>query len=336
MAGTTKGYFSLTPKGGRWRYKVIYDFCCGQGGPQGQLIVDNSGNLYGIAGGVFELIERRGSWNYKSLAPGSSTFGLAYAGAQNGTPYDGSSPLYLSTAMGGAQNVGAILKVVPAKKAWRLSTLYSFCSQANCADGETPSTRLVVDGTGQVFGGTHGGGLGGSTGGLGVVFRIDGPDSETVLYNLCEQERCGDGGFPTDLTADPVSGRLYGTSDYGNPSGVLFSLAPKPARPDFQDVYGFCSQLVNKKGRSYCADGYYPRGVTVHANALYGIALGGKFNGGVLYSYNGALNKLHLFCSLSNCADGWNTNTNPSAPVVVDDARNVFGVTNDTVLEYSP
>lgn len=47
------------------------------------------------------------------------------------------------------------------------TVLYSFCSQTNCADGNQPTTGLVVDAAGNVYGTA-----GGSPNGFGVVFKI--------------------------------------------------------------------------------------------------------------------------------------------------------------------
>src|SRR5713101_5169817 len=63
-------------------------------------------------------------------------------------------------------------------------TLYSFCSQTNCADGAGPVAyaELIMDGAGNLYGTTTGGGAPGK----GVVFQLT-PDptgtawTETVL-----------------------------------------------------------------------------------------------------------------------------------------------------------
>jgi uncharacterized repeat protein (TIGR03803 family) len=42
---------------------------------------------------------------------------------------------YGTTYQGGANNYGTVFQITPADK---LTTLYSFCSQAGCTDGATP------------------------------------------------------------------------------------------------------------------------------------------------------------------------------------------------------
>jgi len=41
-----------------------------------------------------------------------------------------------------------------------LTTLYSFCAQSGCADGETPQTGLVLGTDGNFYGTTYAGGSG--------------------------------------------------------------------------------------------------------------------------------------------------------------------------------
>jgi len=51
------------------------------------------------------------------------------------------------------------------------STLYSFCSQTNCADGAEPAGPLIMDAAGNLYGTTMSGGKYISGGG-GVVFKL--------------------------------------------------------------------------------------------------------------------------------------------------------------------
>ena len=105
---------------GGFNFKTIFRFCalCG-GQPSGALILDTHGNLYGTANDlVFELSQQTGKkvWSEKILyqfcslqncSDGSLPVdGLTYAGASSGSRYDGSSPLYGATNIGGANNEG--------------------------------------------------------------------------------------------------------------------------------------------------------------------------------------------------------------------------------------
>ena len=56
--------------------------------------------------------------------------------------------LYGTTQGGGAHGLGTIFKITPSGT---LTTLYSFCSQSGCTDGEYPSGTLVQDTNGNLY-----------------------------------------------------------------------------------------------------------------------------------------------------------------------------------------
>src|SRR5262249_52560580 len=132
----------------------VYGFCsqtnCADGGwPHGGLIQASDGNLYGTTanggnscpdygegetcGTVFK-VDGNGSLTtlYRFCAETHCTEGAFPQGnLVQGT--DGS--FYGTTYWGGAQNGGTVFKLTSAGE---LTTLYSFCSQTNCADGKYP------------------------------------------------------------------------------------------------------------------------------------------------------------------------------------------------------
>jgi uncharacterized repeat protein (TIGR03803 family) len=80
--------------------------------------------------------------------------------------------LYGTTLSGGSHGDGTVFKI---NKGGTFSTLYSFCSQSGCADGEFPQTGLVQASNGTLYGTTILGGAYGS----GTIFEITlsgGPD----------------------------------------------------------------------------------------------------------------------------------------------------------------
>jgi uncharacterized repeat protein (TIGR03803 family) len=76
--------------------------------------------------------------------------------------------LYVTATHGGANGVGAAFKITPAGK---VTVLYSFCSQASCADGEIPVSGLTLGRDGNFYGTTAYGG----SNGYGVIFKIRPP-----------------------------------------------------------------------------------------------------------------------------------------------------------------
>jgi uncharacterized repeat protein (TIGR03803 family) len=127
---------------------------------------------------------------------------------------------YGTTNLGGKEyagqenwGYGTIFKITPAGK---LTSLYSFCSLANCADGEFPLAGLVLASNGNFYGTTNGGGMSSSCGypnGCGTVFEITTEGKFTTLYNFCSLALCADGIGPEGSLIQGSDGYLYGTTN---------------------------------------------------------------------------------------------------------------------------
>ena len=112
--------FELSPSNGGWTYGVLYSFAGNSyGGPQGNLVIDSAGSLYGATladgsyhlGNVFELKPSNGGWIYTDLHDFTG-------GADGGYPYDGlvldaNGKVYGTTSSGGADNVGVVFAIIP-------------------------------------------------------------------------------------------------------------------------------------------------------------------------------------------------------------------------------
>ena len=176
LAGGSHGdgtVFKIT-KGGA--FSTLYSFCsksgCADGEfPQTGLVQASNGNLYGttIAGGAY------GSGIIFELTLSGTLTALYSACSQSGCP-DGNylyaplvqakdGNLYGIMQVGGAHNSGTIFKIT---LSGALTTLYSFCSQASCADGQYPAAGLVQASNGNLYGTTADGGAHGD----GTVFSI--------------------------------------------------------------------------------------------------------------------------------------------------------------------
>lgn len=328
--------YSLAPNGdGIYRYHRLYSFCeapfdCPDGyQPNGPLVQDSVGNLYGINEAVvYELSpnKARTEWRIsrkKTFGDGFNlTGGLTYAGASQGLAYDGRSPLYGMTFAGGAFN-GTVYQLTPAKHSFRRKVLYSFCAQPDCADGYLPSGAvLLVDGNGTLYGTTEFGGAHDS----GVLFQLK-PNTrktkwtETILYDFCAQPNCADGRQPLAGVVQDQSGDLYGTtsfSDIEGESGTLYKFH-LGRHPKFSVLHSFC--------QTDCADGATPDALTFDLlGNLIGTTLRGKSGTvGALFSVDlrrrdGSLTVLHEYC----CTDG----SAASGAVAVDRKGNLFGTTS--------
>src|ERR1035441_10258658 len=95
-------------------------------------------------------------WCFQSPLRGWSLY-------RGGNPYAGlvqaSDGNFYGTTFGrGVNGYGTVFKITPAGA---LTSLYSFCSQMNCADGEYPQAGLVQATDGNFYGTTPEGGGGG-------------------------------------------------------------------------------------------------------------------------------------------------------------------------------
>ena len=95
------------------------------------------------------------------------------------------------------------------------TTLYRFCSKANCADGENPVGGVVLATDGNFYGVT----LEGGAGNLGTVFKIT-PDGELTTLHSFDGS---DGAFPYGGLLQATDGNFYGVTLEGGagnlPSG---------------------------------------------------------------------------------------------------------------------
>jgi uncharacterized repeat protein (TIGR03803 family) len=102
------GVFKLAPNAqGGWTQTMIYSFSLAEGGaPQGEMVFDGAGNLYGIngngAGTIFELTpQANGQWTESTV------------NALGGLIVDGAGILYGTTANGGASSGGTVYEIQP-------------------------------------------------------------------------------------------------------------------------------------------------------------------------------------------------------------------------------
>jgi uncharacterized repeat protein (TIGR03803 family) len=151
--------FELSPSDGGWTKTILHNFQCSDGGGAwGDLIADQSGNLYGATAGgginnggvVFELAHL-GSWTYN----------LLYSFPNDSTPagtlvLDGSGNLYGTTRAGGAYSSGTAYKLTPSNGSWTETDLHDFQS----SDGVLPNGGLVFDSAGNLYGTAQTGGVG--------------------------------------------------------------------------------------------------------------------------------------------------------------------------------
>lgn len=145
----------------------------------------------------------------------SSTFKKLYDFCSQPNCADGTRPVgkllrdekgnvYGITMGGGDNSAGTIYELVKARGAYQYKRLYSFCAQANCADGGAPLFGVIRDVDGNLYGTTN---IGGSAD-TGIVYRLSKKGRLKVLYETCREMNCTDGGSPGALT---YTGAVLGT-----------------------------------------------------------------------------------------------------------------------------
>ena len=154
-------------------------------------------------------------------------------GSFYGTTRNGGGSARYCTDPGGC---GIVFRITPSGA---FTTLYHFCSQPGCADGDYTWAGLVLGADGNFYGATGAGGLNKSPcdSGCGTVFRITPGGDLTTIYSFCPQSTCSDGIFPIGSLIQGTDGNFYGTTyaggnvglcaQYVNPGcGTIFQITP--------------------------------------------------------------------------------------------------------------
>jgi uncharacterized repeat protein (TIGR03803 family) len=125
--------------------------------------------------------------------------------------------LFGTTLRGGVNDYGTIFSL---SRTGKLITLYSFCSESGCTDGEYPAGSLVQSTDGYLYGTTQQGGnvICPFYTTCGTVYKTTRNGEFTSLYSFCahpDQQDCPDGELPSAGLVQSHNGVLYGTTDYG-------------------------------------------------------------------------------------------------------------------------
>lgn len=223
---------------------------------------------------------------------------------------DGSSPeaglvlatdgnFYGTTAAGGAHQLGTVFKITAAGE---LTTLYNFCSQANCSDGSNPYAPLIQGIDGNFYGTTYFGLVGN-----GTVFRMTPGGELTTLHSF----NGIDGASPSSALVQASNGNFYGVASAGGQYqfGTAFEMTPT----------GKFTTLQNFGD----GDGYAVGGLIEATDGnLYGTtAIGGSIGAGTIFkmTLDGTLTTLHSF----DFTDGYL----PEAALVEATDGNLYGTT---------
>ncbi len=235
------------------------------------------------AGTIFKLTPRgvlTTLYNFCSQAGCADGY---YVNVSLGTLIEGTDGnFYGTTDLGGNQagycrvyGCGTVFKITPQGK---FTTIYRFCSQANCADGAGPY-ELTQGADGYFYGVTGTGGSYSVVG--GTIFRLSAEGGLTTLYSFCAQTDCPDGREPISLAQAVGGGNFYGTTFFGGTSknctngcGTVFEITATGAMTSLESFDG--------------TNGNQPYGL---AQAPSGIFYGVTSSGGV-HTYGGTVYSL--------------------------------------------
>jgi uncharacterized repeat protein (TIGR03803 family) len=212
--------------------------------------------------------------------------------------------------------VALFAMIVTAGATSTTKVVYSF---AGDDDGEYPSTELVIDANGNVYGTTV---QGGQVGG-GTVFQLAPDGTHTVLYNFTAGV---DGGQPYGGVTLDAQGNLYGSAVVGGSGGSC------------EGGCGVAYKLTNNGGvwtqtvlHSFTGgdDGSGPgAGLTLDAHGnLYGMTpTGGAYGIGVIYQLHPRQNGSWGFKVIHAFTGGQDGSSGSAGRMIFDDAGNLYGV----------
>jgi uncharacterized repeat protein (TIGR03803 family) len=288
--------------------------------PTAGLVQGTDGNFYGTTygGGANTSYCADTGYNgcgtvFKISPSGTLTVLYSFCTHTNGYCTDGDDPnaglvlgtdgdFYGTTAYGGTDGEGTVFKIT---SGGTLTTLHSFCSLSECADGTTPLGGLIQGTNGNFYGTTASGGTNRYE---GTVFEITPSGTLTTLHSF----EATDGTGPRGGLVQGANGDLYGTTETGgvfynygtvfkiNPSGTLTTLHSF----DYTDgEYPYATLVQGADGDFYgttfsggtgCGDDYL-------CGTVFKITPGGMLT--TLHNFDGA-DGFNLFSGLVAATDG--------------------------------
>jgi uncharacterized repeat protein (TIGR03803 family) len=272
--------YKLTPAQSGYSETVLYNF---QGSPKdgdwpgAALIADNSGALYGTTGygGSTSCSPSCGTVFKLSPAGSGYTESILYyfqSGTGGANPAgsllaDSKGALYGTTAGEGAHGYGTAFKLTPTKSGYTETVLHQFEGTTS----RSPTSGLVADQGGTLFGETYGGTQQNTN---GMVYSLSPTKSGyryTELYRF-RNTNVHDGYEPIGGLLLDATGTLFGTTLFGGTKGcncgTVFKLTPTGS--------GYKETTLHIFLGSHANDGSFPHSGVIAdtTGALYGTTTG--------------------------------------------------------------
>jgi uncharacterized repeat protein (TIGR03803 family) len=293
-----------------------------QGGPSGALNDGRwNGTLFKITLGQDGLGKITVIYNFCSLsncADGNGPHGALTRAATGGEFYGVTTKGGANTDASGLSG-GTIFKITPRGT---LRTLYNFCAQLNCTDGEYPWSVTQAP-NGELYGTTTEGGKYGG----GTVFKISPSGALKTLYNFCSlDDDCASGKLPYSGLLLGAGGAFWGTTTQGGThrnGGTIFKITQSG---EYTTIYNFC---VQSSSVQECSDGADPSGTLVQTlnGDIFGVTSAGGTGAGTIFKVtpSGTFKTFYNFCSQAGCMDGGV----PEAGLIQASDGNLYGTTTD-------
>jgi uncharacterized repeat protein (TIGR03803 family) len=307
-------FFRATPSG---TLTDLYNFCslrqCADGdNPISAPVLGSDGNLYGVAGGGGT---RRNPGTFYRVTP-DGVLTTLYTFCPKIPCTDGEGPnglflgtdgnFYRSTGGGGnGNNAGTIFSITPAGQ---ITTLYTFCSQNNCADGAGAYFAPIQGNDGNLYGVTYGGGNQGG----GVLYELTASGTYKVLYSFCGATGTCTSTGPYMIVRD-YSGNIYGVAAHGSTNQYYGTLFEFTAAGQYVTLHNFhdSGPIWPEVGLSIANDGN-----------LYGVTGGGINTGGSVFEITPA-GKYTTLYSFLRASDG----SEPIGPLFQGTDGGLYGTT---------
>jgi uncharacterized repeat protein (TIGR03803 family) len=266
--------FEMNPTSKGWTLKVIHRFGKNDpaNGPHGGVIMDQSGNLYGVGPWAFELSPTSDGWKETLIHEFNCQNGDG-CGIVDRPTLDSAGNLYGTSEHGGTSKncgdgCGTVYKLHPLSGGgWKETILHDFGAPM---DGSYPAGELAIDAAGNLYG---------TTCCYGNLFELspqsDGHWKEAILHRF--RAHAG-GGYPASVVKD-TKGNLYGTTGFGGgpcDCGVIYELSPQ--------VNGTWKYTVLYQFNGYDGTGSGLPMIFDDKGNLYGTG-GGAYNLGVVFEF---------------------------------------------------